>query len=121
MHFLSPVGNEHQIGKMLSSLYHVTSMDFTTPWKPSINGNEVPPCRLYEDVVEEGARPSSQRDPGWTLKTLEPIFVRAPKAKFALWECALAIWRLRLSEEEGGKEVVWQEHVQAWLVRRQDV
>ena len=34
----------------------------------------------------------------------------------ALWECVLALWRLKLTEEKGSEDLIWLQHVSAWMV-----
>ncbi|KAF9643507.1 hypothetical protein BDM02DRAFT_3191535, partial [Thelephora ganbajun] len=99
------------------------SVDLATPWVPSLNGNALPPCLLIAGVVKEGTKPSYfdtlQRP--WSRKALQNDLDKTPSASEAIWECVLSIWRLKLVEEEGAEDVIWVDHVSAWLIRYRDI
>jgi len=98
---------------------------FGTPWTPMLNGNELRPCALIEDFVTDNIQPDPRNkgERPWTIAGFREITNSVPDAEKALIESVVAIWRLQQHEEEGGKEdsldsAGWQDHLEAWLVRR---
>ena len=93
-------------------------MSFATPWKPSLDGTDLPRCGLIEGLIADDLKPSSRDSDQrpWSLSELSLILNEHPPSKDALWECVLAIWRLKLEEEKGSRDTVWRDHMKAWLV-----
>lgn len=93
-------------------------MSFTTPWKPSLHDIDLPSCGLVEGYIVDDVKPSSQDSAQrpWSFSELSPVLNKHPPSKDALWECILAIWRLKLEEEKGSRDMVWRDHMKAWLV-----
>jgi len=87
------------------------------PWTPVLNGKEVSSCDLYNRVVEDEAKPAGKHDEDWLRRSLEVAFAEAPQGAEALWECMLAIWRLKVEEEDGSEDDTWKDLLCAWLVR----
>jgi hypothetical protein len=101
--------------QILSSRLSTTM--FKTPWKPSFNGKTLPPCALYQRVVDADAKPHYRDDVAWTRESLKDLLDAAPAVSVALWESVLAIWRLSQEEEDGSEVETWRSLVVAWLVR----
>jgi hypothetical protein len=97
---------------MSSSLYK-------TPWVPSLRSNALQPCARIADLVKYRAVPDFRKssDLKWTEVAVESALVGVPKARDAIIETVLAIWRLMQKEENGGEDADWQNHLEAWLVR----
>lgn len=89
-------------------------------WTPSFAGKTLSPCRLIESFVHYNVRPSAtdsvQRP--WSEEALAPELKRFGDFRTAIWECVLALWRLKGFEEQGANSEEWQDHVGAWLVSR---
>jgi hypothetical protein len=75
------------------------------------------PCALFDAEVENGSTPNDDDYPTWVQAAIEAQLGETLDAKKLVWEDVLALWRLKLSEEEGWKDGVRQQHVSAWLVR----
>lgn len=84
------------------------------PWIPSLDGKVLPPCRLYDAVVDDERAPGDA-DEAWSQMAVYPSLPRA-KAPI-IWEAVLAIWRLKEEQKLGMGSVVWRQHLLAWLVR----
>jgi hypothetical protein len=93
-------------------------MSFDTHWIPALDGNDLAPCTLFDDVVAEDAKPNSREDRhrDWSLKELGRVLDRHPASRDAVWETVLAIWRLREEETAGVLDEVWKMHLTAWMV-----
>lgn len=81
-----------------------------------LDGKVLSPCALYNRMVKAGDLPNSMQDPTWIRRALDPFVANVPEGADALWECVLALWRLKLMEEAGSDDEVWRLHVSAWLV-----
>jgi hypothetical protein len=94
---------------------------FTTPWVPSLRGVELPICDFTIAMIEQGDRPSSRKetDAAWTMRGCEAsIQAGNPLANYALYESVVELWRLREALTDGRADEVYQDHLEAWLVRR---
>jgi hypothetical protein len=96
----------------------MSNSSFSTPWTPSLRGNHLVPCTLLAALGRPD--PSSADDSRWTRKALLPELAKVPvEAREAVLESVIAIWRLKKTEEEGPDDPVWEDHLEAWLVRRE--
>ena len=86
------------------------------PWVPNVNNKPLSRLEAYEEIREEGVVPNSFQHSSWTEKTHNLLLVNVPEGRDALWECVLAIWRLRLVKGDGPPGEIWKLHVVAWLV-----
>jgi hypothetical protein len=93
------------------------SIVLSTPWTPTLDRRKCTPYALYAIAVDEDAMPNAIDDPTWTMEALESELEATPDGKDALWEGILALWRLKLCEEEGINHESWQNLVSAWMVR----
>ena len=87
-----------------------------TGWYPTTSKGPLPLYGPYSTEVEDNTSPSLKRDGDWAKAQIDRELANVPEGKEALWECVLALWRLKLCEEEGSQEEAWQELVSAWLV-----
>ena len=87
------------------------------PWTPTANGELCDPYFAYDVIAEEGAQPNPFEDEQWDRNTLDSQLVMMPDGGDALWEGILALWRLRLVQEDGAFDRSWRTLVSAWLVR----
>ena len=94
-------------------------MDFSTPWAPTLYGNNLLPCAIVADLVANDERPSFRRpdEKPWSVAAISAEVGSAGPAKAAILESVLAIWRLKMMQEEGAEDREWQNHLTAWLVR----
>ena len=88
----------------------------TTGWYPTTSEGPLASYGPYSTEVEENTSPSSRRDGDWAKTRLDLELANVTEGKEALWECVLALWRLKSCEEEGCREEAWQKLVSAWLV-----
>lgn len=99
--------------------YH--SVDLTTPWTPTSHDRDEPliDCVFIEDLIDDDAAPSTRvsRNREWALSTLWPRLDESPQTKKAVWECVVALWRLREVEPRAIRDPIWQRHTLSWLVR----
>jgi hypothetical protein len=93
---------------------------FKTPWTPSLRENALPPCKLVAPLVKKDVRP----DPAvsmhshWTGEEVMKDLQKVPsEAREAVAESILAIWRLYQVVEDGADDMVWEDHLEAYLVR----
>jgi len=99
------------------------AMAFSTGWKPSVGGEELAPFAAYADLVDDDARPYSQRDPDWATRNIRAQLGAVPIAVPAIQESVVGLWRLKQLEEkleDASEQFVsdWQQYVSAWLVSR---
>jgi hypothetical protein len=75
---------------------------------------------LIKDLMDYDAAPSIRKDAQrlWAGAELEGLLAGTPDAREAILESLVAIWRLREKEEAGAEDIEWQNHLEAWLVRR---
>ena len=94
-------------------------MDFSTPWALTLYGNNLLPCAIVADLVANDERPSFRRpdEKPWSVAAISAEMGSAGPAKAAILESVLAIWRLKMTQEEGAEDREWQNHLTAWLVR----
>ena len=94
-------------------------MAFATPWKPTLNGNDLGPCSIIQELVEGRVVPNPRKEGhlDWTWAGYKKEVEKVPEAKAALSECVTAIWRLQSAEKEGSHDKDWVNHLVAWLVR----
>ena len=87
------------------------------PATPTLNGEELPPCPLYDSVLDQGVVPITEIDPSWCRERIFPSLADlAPEIAEEIWEAIVAIWRLRLNEDVGRGDELWTKHLCAWLV-----
>lgn len=88
-------------------------------WVPRLNNRDLEPCALIEDLVSENnyPDPDSLQDEPWLVTALAPHLDKAPLIREELLESVVAIWRLREVDEQGPNDPIWQDHLEAWLVR----
>ena len=55
----------------------------------------------YSTEVEENTSLSSQQDSDWVKMQLNLELANLTEGKEVLWECVLALWRLKSCEEKG--------------------
>ena len=97
---------------------------FETDWKPVLEGKQLQPCALTAELVEDDIKPDPRKESErpWTVAGFREIVKNVPEARGAIAESVLAIWRLKQCEDRGRVESVdvdgWQDHLEAWLVRR---
>ena len=82
-------------------------------WVATLNGDSLPSCRWYDEVVSSGQVP---KESPWARSVVWPS-LKSVKRADSIWEAILAIWRLRVFEESGREDVVWKKHLRAWIVR----
>ena len=80
-------------------------MDLSTPWVPSLKGEECALCDSYQALAE--ARPNSITHTPWAEKTLRAELIKTPEARSALWESVLALWRLDVTGAVSNGDVNW--------------
>lgn len=97
------------------------SNTLSTPWTPTLNGQLCPSYVPYTEVVAEKAEPNFMEDVDWARRNLDAELERTPDDAEALWEGVLALWRLKLVEEEGKLHSSWRGLVSAWLVRNRQL
>ena len=99
--------------------YH--SVDLTTPWTPTSHNHNTPlvDCAFIEDLIDNDTKPSTrvERDWEWARFTLQQELDKSPQTKDAVWECVVALWRLRQVEPIAFRDLMWQGHTLSWLVR----
>jgi hypothetical protein len=97
-------------------------MDFSIPWRPSLNGNDLNECAVLRDYMVNGERPSIRNpdDKPWTTGAIEGELQGAGAAKGAILESVVMIWRLKMTQESGASDPDWQNHLIAWMVRDGD-
>ena len=90
-----------------------------TPWDPALNGKDLQPCLLIQDLVEGRCVPNPhlEEDAPWSLVGLRGQVEKVPEVKEALVECVVALWRLMSTQEQGVEDDNWRDHLVAWLVR----
>ena len=93
-------------------------MSFDTPWVPSLNGNNVRPCEAISELVEDDIKPNPDNDVDrpWSARAIRENPEVPPMARKAMIECALSLWRLKVTAEKGGDDPIWVDNVVAWLV-----
>jgi hypothetical protein len=91
---------------------------YDTPWIPVYEKKAIPLFKPYSDLVDEDEKPSFRNEPSWSRRGLEEELGEVPEASDALWESVLALWRLKVVQEDGSDSVIYQKHVSAWLVGR---
>ena len=92
------------------------TVDLSTPWVPTLDGNQLAPFAKYEELVQDEEMPSAKKSPEWSIKAHKQILEKVPEVKEALWETVLGVYRLQMLEEEADE--LWINYLQAWLVRR---
>jgi hypothetical protein len=92
---------------------------FAKNWRPRLRGNNLSSCILLQPFIENDERPSSRdkSDAAWVLSSYSSLLGEVSYAKEAIVESVVAVWRLHRTEEEGPKDTVWVDHLEAWLVR----
>ena len=94
-------------------------MEFSTPWRLSLNGHDLERCALIQDLVEGKHVPNpldaSQYE--WSYVAVRDELRRVPEATEALMEVVTEVWRLREVWEVGVNDESWRRNVAAWLVR----
>lgn len=90
----------------------------TIPWTPSLKGRVLGPCKLIQDFVDSAASPPfwETAHTMWSSRVLKKEIKCSPEVWEAIWECVVSIWRLKRVEEEGSNDLVWCDHIEAWLV-----
>ena len=94
-------------------------MDFSTPWAPTLYGNNLLPCAIVADLVASNEQPLFQRPDERPLlvAVISAKVGSAVPAKAAILKSVLVIWQLKMTQEEGAEDREWQNHLTAWLVR----
>ena len=90
-------------------------MDFSTPWSPTLNGNQLSPCALIADLVRNKERPSirwAEEEP-WSVGAIAGELREVGAARDAIHESVLMIWRLWIRTEEGKTDDEWKAHLVA--------
>lgn len=109
--------------KLRSSLPLLTAMAdiFITPWVPTLRGNSLGPCTIVAQLIDDDVRPDprNKNEVAWTVVGMKETLNKVPKARAAIMETMLAIWRLSERGEDGENDEEWQNHLEAWLVRRE--
>ena len=94
----------------------VLSLD--TPWVAALNGNCLVPMSTYTAPVEDDKFPSAKDKLGWSrsevASLLDPLY--AKKEKDVVWDSVVGVYRMRMLEDE--PVGLWEDHLCAWLVRR---
>ena len=67
-------------------------------------------------VVQRQLSPDKFRDSAWIRSAMGSGLEVGTPGEVALWECVLALWRLKLMEEKGSEDPIWPQHVSAWMV-----
>ena len=96
-----------------------SGMTFATGWEPELRGERLQPCQAIQRILDDEERPSihSPKDKKWVPSQFQIFLKNVPEAQNAIKESVLGIWRLRTEEENGPDEPLWQDHLEAWLVR----
>jgi hypothetical protein len=94
-------------------------MDFSIPWQPSLNGNDLNKCAILRDYMVNGERPSIQNpdDKLWMAGAIEGELQGAGTVKGAIQESVVMIWCLKMTQESGVNDPDWQNHLIPWMVR----
>lgn len=95
-------------------------ISFAVPWTPTLRGKRILPCPLVKSLVAKKAVPLDYmpNDAPWALSSLEDaMYGVSEEGKAALEEGVVALWRFKVVEEGGGECKMWQDQVEAWLVR----
>lgn len=95
-------------------------MDFSTPWTPILNGEEVRSLTFLDFAAKMKTKPESvaPRDATWTVEAQRPFLrnvLGAPRD--AVLETVLLLWRLKQMDSLGSEGSRWGDMVEAWLVR----
>ena len=93
--------------KNFTSTYLIfIDMDFSTPWAPTLYGNNLLPCAIVADLVANDERPSFRRpdEKPWSVAAISAEMGSAGPAKATILESVLAIWRLKMTQEEGAED-----------------
>lgn len=93
------------------------SIDLSTPWVATLNGNSLAPFPAFDRLVEDDEFPSAKEQLGWSRSEVATCLgrVSGKEGRAALWDSVVGVYRLKLLEEGSGVE--WADHVRAWLVR----
>jgi hypothetical protein len=99
----------------------MSSVSLNVPWVPSIAGNDLQPCPIIQDLVEDDILPDNRRtsERAWSTKSTKAEVDKASETyRKAIAESIVAIWRLVSREAEGEGDPSWVDHVAAWMVRQ---
>lgn len=90
----------------------------TTPWKPALGDVELPPCRLVQFFEQYDIQPQANplKHRPWSQPALQSELMYFGEFADSVWECVVAMWRLKEVEKEGSSDDVWLKHVAAWMV-----
>lgn len=94
-------------------------MEFSTPWRLSLNAHDLERCPLIENLVEEKhvPNPLDESQYEWSFVAVRDELRRVPEATEALMEVVTEVWRPREVWEVGVNDESWRRNVPAWLVR----
>jgi hypothetical protein len=93
---------------------------YDTPWVPKLNGKPLPSCAVLDILAEQETfpDPADTWEKPWTPEGVASALTNYPKARAAVEESLLGIWRCKYSEEDGSEDKLWMDHLEAWMVRR---
>jgi hypothetical protein len=86
-------------------------------WIPSLHGCVLPPHPDLNPPKSKVPDPNSDQDRPWSYAVLRTTTPGLPRNAGAIWLAIVAIWQLRRLEVDGKDDVLWGQHIAAWLVR----
>ena len=66
-------------------------MDFSTPWAPSLNGDDLPELPTLREVEDDALVPDPRYDKDWTKRSVDAVLVNVHEGRAAILESVLTL------------------------------
>jgi len=101
-----------------SALFRLLSSPFISmaPWLPRLGGKVLGACPLLDELRDQVPDPRNPSERPWSREVVVGGLAVCEEDREALWEAVLALWHLKMCEENGAEDPSWLALMRAWLV-----
>lgn len=85
-------------------------------WLPRIRGKVLGSCALLQAWLDQEPSDGDDLERPWSRATILPLLEVCSEDQETIYEAILAIWQLKMCEEEGADDPAWLGLMEAWMV-----